>query len=216
MKRTILVCTAAVVFAGSAWAQGKDAKPAAGAAAPAAGATAPAAPAAQGTGMQGMDMSKMGPQARKPTNEAATKKEIMAFFKQMEENMKKGDLEADVAAVDFPVYMVTDDMKGVPEAKEFNREQYTAMMKPAHENMPKDTKMTHKPTITVLSDSLANVVDEYTMTMGKQKMSGRNGGLLVKRDGQWKWKTMVEAGWGGMSPPSTGGTGQMTPPEGKK
>jgi hypothetical protein len=211
MKRTILVCTAAVVFAGSAWAQGKDAKPAAGAAAPAA-----QGGAMQGNGMQGMDMSKMGPQARKPTNEAATKKEIEAFFKQMEENMKKGDMEAGLAAVDFPVYMATDDMKGVPEAKEFNREQYTAMMKPMHDNMSKDMKMTHKPTITVLSDSLANVVDEFTMTMGKQKMSGRNGGLLVKRDGQWKWKTMVEAGWGGMAPPSAGGSGQMTPPEGKK
>jgi hypothetical protein len=212
MKRTILVCTAAVVFAGSAWAQGKDAKPAAGAAAPA----APAAPAAQGTGMQGMDMSKMGSQARKPTNEAATKKEIEAFFKQEEENMKKGNMETALSAIDFPVYMATDDMKGVPEAKEFSREQYTAMMKPMFDNMPKDMKTTHKSTITVLSDSLANVVTDYTTTMGKQKMSGRNGGLLVKRDGQWKWKMMVEAGWGGMTPPAAGGSGQMAPPEGKK
>jgi len=37
----------------------------------------------------------------------------------------------------------------------------------------------------------------------------------VKRDGQWKWKSMVEAGWGGMKPPSAGGSGQMMP-EGKK
>ena len=77
------------------------------------------------------------------------------------------------------------------------------MMKPFFENMPKDSKMTHKPTITVLSDSLANVVlDDFTMTIGKQKMSGRNAGLLVKRDGQWKWKVMVEAGWGGMKQPA--------------
>jgi hypothetical protein len=44
--------------------------------------------------------------------------------------------------------------------------------------------------------------------------------LLVKRDGQWKWKVMAEAGYGGMSPPQgaggdAGGSGQK-PAEGKK
>ena len=33
----------------------------------------------------------------------------------------------------------------------------------------------------------------------KAKMVGRNTGVLVKRDGKWKWKVMAEAGWGGMS-----------------
>jgi hypothetical protein len=206
MKRTMLVCAAAVVFAGSAWAQGKEAaKPAA------------TPPPAQGGAMQGMDMTKMGPSARKPTNEKQTKKEVEDFFKKMEEAMAKGDMDAATNAVDFPIYMVTDDQKGVPEAKEFTREQYVAMMKPFHDSMPKDMKVTHKPTITVLSDSLVNVVDDFTMTMGKQKMSGKNAGLLVKTDGQWKWKSMVEAGWGGMAPhQGASGSGQMMPTEGKK
>lgn len=186
MKRTILVCVTAVALAGSAWAQDKAQKPE----------TIPAqAPA--------MDMTKMGPMARKPTNEKQTKKEIEEFFKKQEELSRKGDLEGLVAGVDFPVYMVTDDLKGVPEAKAYGREEYVAMMKPFYENMPKDTKTTHKPTIVVLSDSLASVADDYTMTMGKQKITARNAGLLVKRDGQWKWKTMVEAGWGGMPPEGT-------------
>ncbi|WP_224369992.1 nuclear transport factor 2 family protein [Hyalangium versicolor] len=197
MNRAILICTAAVVFAGSAWAQDKAPAPAQG------------APA--------MDLSKMGPPARKPTNEKQTKKEIDDFFKKMEAASQKGDTDTLTAMVDFPVYMATDDMKGMPEAKEYNREEYVAMMKPFHENMPKDMKTTHKPTITVLSDSLATVVDDYTMTMGKQKVTGRDAGLLVKRDGQWKWKTMVSAGWGGMEPPKgTGGSGQPVSPEGKK
>jgi hypothetical protein len=37
--------------------------------------------------------------------------------------------------------------------------------------------------------------------MGKQKLSGRNSSLLVKTGGQWKRKSMVEAGWGGMPEP---------------
>lgn len=203
MKRSIAVCVAAVVFAGSAWAQTKEAKPA-----------APAAPAQGGAQM---DMTKMGPMARKPTNEKQTKKEVEDFFKNQEALHKKGDMEAMLAAIDFPVYMITDDMKGVPEAKLFSKEEYAAMMKPMFENMPKDMSVTHKPTIFVLSDSLANVSDDFTMTMGKQKITGRNMSFLVKRDGQWKWKVMAEAGWGGMTPPQgAGGSGQTAPTEGKK
>jgi hypothetical protein len=55
------------------------------------------------------------------------------------------------------------------------------------------------------------------MTMGKQKITGRNASLLVKRDGQWKWKSLIEAGYGGMamSPEGAGG-GAQKPAEGKK
>lgn len=207
MKRTILMCVTAVALSGSAWAQNKDQKPKDQKPAAAAAGKSEQAP--------GMDLKAMGPGARKPTNEKQTKKEVMEFLKQQEELGKKGDMEAALAAYDFPVYMATDDLKGVPEGKAYSREEYAAMMKPFYENMPKDLKMTHKPTITVLSDSLVNVIDDFTMTQGKQKITGRNASLLVKRDGQWKWKMMVEAGYGGMSPEGAGG-GAQTPPEGKK
>lgn len=159
----------------------------ASAAAPASVAAAPAAP----------DMSKMGPWSRKPKNEAATKKEIVAFFKAEETVAKSGDIEALAARVDFPVYMATDDATGKPSAAPWTKEQWVEMMKPMLSDMHKDTKFTHKPTITVLSDNLAIVTDDFTMTTGKQKLSGKNGGLLVKVGDQWKWKSMVEAGWGG-------------------
>ncbi len=195
MKRSMIACLVAVSLSSVAGAQDK--------------AQQPSTPAPAG----GMDMTKMGPGARKPTNEKQTKKEIADFFKQLEEAEKKGDMEASLAAVDFPVFMLTDDLKGVPESKLYTREEYVAMMKPMYENMPKDMKVTHKPTVVVLSDSLAAVTDEFTMTVGKQKVSGRNASLLVKVNGQWKWKSMIEAGWGGMG---EGSGGSSMPSEGKK
>lgn len=204
MKRTILVCVTAVALSGSAWAQNKTQKP------------AEQKPAATSAQAPGMDMSSMGPGARKPTNEKQTKKEVQEFFKRQEELAKKGDFEAIVATHDFPLYMATDDLKGVPEGREYSREEYVAMMKPMYESMPQDMKMTHKPTITVLSDSLVNVTDDFTMTMGKQKVTGKNAALLVKRDGEWKWKAMIEAGYGGMSAPQGASGGAQTPAEGKK
>jgi hypothetical protein len=164
------------------------------AAAPASAAAAPAAPAAPAAAP---DMSKMGPWSRKSKNEAAIKKEIAAFFKAEETVSKSGDLEAMAARVDFPVYMATDDATGKPSAAPWTKEQWVEMMKPMLDGMHKDTKFTHKPTVKVLSDTLVLVTDDFTMTTGKEKLSGSNGGMLVKIGDQWKWKMMVEAGWGG-------------------
>jgi len=144
-----------------------------------------------------MDMSKMGPWSRK-TDDAKVKKEVEAFLANADAAEKKGDMQSMEADVDFPVYMTSDAAGGKIEASEWNREQWEQMMKPFYENMPKDMKVTHKRTVTVLSDQLANVTDEFTMTTGKQKLSGRNVALLVKKNGDWKWKSMTEAGWAGM------------------
>ncbi|MDQ3265889.1 MAG: hypothetical protein M3Y59_19910 [Myxococcota bacterium] len=162
----------------------------------------------KGTGGSGqMDMAKMGPWTRKPTNEGKTKKEIQAFFKEEEKLMKSGDLEAALNRVDFPIYMATDNSKGEPYGQPWNREEYSEMMKPFFEQTPKDLKMTHKPTITVLSDSLALVVDDFSVTTGGKTRTGKNASLLVNKDGQWKWKMTAEAGWGESALQGVGGSG---------
>jgi len=176
MKKLMTVC--AVLVATSVFADTKDA----------------AAPM--------MDMTKMGPGARKVTDEKKTKKELEAFFKAGDEADKKGDMEASIAAIDFPVYMATDDLKGVPEARAYSKDEYVAMMKPMMEGTPKDIVTTHKRSITVLSDSLANVIDDWTQTMGKMKTNGKNATLVVKVGADWKLKSMIEAGWGGVAAPA--------------
>ncbi|WP_375773237.1 hypothetical protein NR798_20950 [Archangium gephyra] len=190
MVRRIALCLVSLLLTTPVWAQDKQSPPTSGG----------------GSGMA-MDMSKMGPWTRKPTNEAKTKKEIEAFFKEEEALMKKRDFEGGLARIDFPIFMATDDSKGVPKTETYDRQQYTNMMKPMYEQSPADMKMNHKPTITVLSDSLATVTDDYTLTTGGKTYTGRNSGLLVKRDGQWKWKTMYEAGWGDMPSTGVGGSG---------
>jgi hypothetical protein len=144
-------------------------------------------------------MPKMGPAYRKPTNEAQTKKDIEAFIKAEDALLAKRDWAGMMARVDFPVFMVTDTLAGVPSAMETSREQYEAEMKPMWEMMPPGSSTKHKLTISVLSDSLANVVDDYEMTMGKEKSKARNTSVLVKVGGQWKYKMMMEAGWGDSS-----------------
>ncbi|HEY3452595.1 MAG TPA: hypothetical protein VGK67_39995 [Myxococcales bacterium] len=158
---------------------------------------AAAAPAAT-PAAPGMDMSKVGPASRKPKDEKVVKKDIDAFLKAQEDIAKKHDQEGMLAAIDFPVYMISDDAKGVVEAKAYTKDEYVAMMKPFQESMPKDMQVTHKYTVTILSDAIAQVMDDATMTVGKQKSGGKSSSVIVKKDGKWMWKTMVEAGWAGM------------------
>ncbi len=144
------------------------------------------------------DMSKMGPWARKPTNEAKTKKEIRAFYREQDQLWNKRDFDATLKSIDFPVFMFTDDAKtGAPSAGAWNKATYIAQMKPSWDSAPKDMAVTHKLDITVLSDSLVTYVDDFTVTVAGKKMGGKSSGVLVKINGQWKYKVMGEAGWGG-------------------
>lgn len=137
--------------------------------------------------------------ARKVTNEQATRKEIQSYFKAMDQASRKGDLAAATELIDFPVLMVTDGSKGDVHAGAFSKEEWQQMMGPFYEKpMPKEIQFTHKPTIFVLTDSLATVVDDWTMTMKGKKTTGKSAMHLVKVDGQWRAKSMVEGGWGDM------------------
>jgi uncharacterized protein (TIGR02246 family) len=147
----------------------------------------------------------------KVKQEAKDKQEIGALVRAMEAAGKKGDLDAAAALVDFPVMMITDDSKGQAMGDPWTREQWVEVMRPFYENPMKDMKITHKPTIFLLSDSLASVDDVSTMTMGKKSVTSRNSMLLVRRDGEWKVKAMAEGGWGDMMAESPQGAASSGP-----
>ena len=198
MKR--LALAAAVVGSLAVFAQGAPPPPPPKAAAPAPAPAAAAAPA-PAPAAAAMDMSKMGPGARKPTNEAKTKKEVEAFIKDEDSLFAKKDYDGLANRVDFPVYMLTDSTAGVPSSRSMDRAGYVNEMKPFWEGMPAGSSTKHKVTVSVLSDALVNVVDDYEMTMGKTKMKGRNASTLAHVGGGWKYKMMTEAGWGDMAAP---------------
>ncbi len=132
----------------------------------------------------------------KVKNAAADKKQIMALFKAMEDAGRKGDLDAASALVDFPVLMVTDDSKGEATAGAWSKEQWMQVMAPFYKKPMGDMKVTHKPSIFMVTDSLASVDDQQTMTLGGKKVATRTTSLLVRKNGHWLVKSMVEGGWG--------------------
>lgn len=148
----------------------------------------------------------------KVKNAAKDKQEIQALFRSMEAAMRTGDLDAAAALVDFPVTMVTDDSKGEAMGEAWDRDRWTEVMKPFYAKPMKDMKVTHKPDIFLLSDSLATVDDTTTMTMGGKSLTSRNSMLLVRKDGKWRVKAMAEGGWGDMMATAPQGTASRTSP----
>lgn len=153
----------------------------------------------------------------KVAREAADRKEILALMKAMDAAAVNGDLEAAATLVHFPVLMATDDAKGQGSAEAWTREQWLEVMKPMYAKPMSDAKTTHNPTIFLVSDSLALVGDNWSMTMGKKKMAGRSAAMLVRVDGSWRFAAMMESGWGdmpGMDSAAGGGPAGKEPPAG--
>jgi hypothetical protein len=183
MTRTAIVCSLSLLMLGAS-ARAQD-KPAAG---------------APPGGMP--DMTKMGPASRPVTKEKEDKKGIDELCKSMEDAWKKGDVNAVADNIDFPVIMMSDDSSGAATHYEATRDQWVGMMKPMIEGMPKDTKMSAKRTVTLLSDTLGLVATSATVTMGKNKQKFNDFNVVNYKDGKWKVKQMAQAGWGDIKPPS--------------
>ena len=129
------------------------------------------------------------------------KKGVEELYKACDDAMKKGDVDAMAARVDFPVMMMTDNAAGVPTTAMWEKQTWVDSMKKSFGDMPKDMKMGKKTKITFLSDSLAIVEETNDMTMGKAKDKWMSAAIVELKDGKWMFKGMIEGGWGDMMPP---------------
>ncbi|WP_242360761.1 MULTISPECIES: DUF4440 domain-containing protein [unclassified Anaeromyxobacter] len=178
--------------------------PAPGAAEPSAPAPSAAEPAPSHGKDMGEAMAGWTPRKVTPAQEKQGQTQITALLKKLQQASQKGELDAAAALVDFPVLMVTDNKAGDGVGGPWNEEQWRKMMEPVYGKPMKDLKMTHAPKIFLVSDALATVDDNWTMTMGKKKTTGRSALLLVRKGGEWKIKAMIEGGWGDMPGVSEG------------
>jgi hypothetical protein len=141
-----------------------------------------------------MDMTKMGPMTRLP--KAMDTKGVDALYAACEEAHKKGDVNMAAEHMDFPLFMSTDDANGMYSSMTMDKATWVKEMTPWFTSMPKDMKVSMKHKISWHSDTLATVIEENTMTMGKTKGTWTSASMVVKKDGKWMFKSMTEAGWG--------------------
>ena len=146
-------------------------------------------------------MASWDPRRPTATQEKASRHEVEAVLKKMEQANKKGDLDAATSIIDFPVLMLTDNKAGNAVGGPWSEEEWRKRMAPMFAHPMPSMTMKHATKIAVLTPALASVTDDWTVTEGKTTKAGRSAMLLVKKDGAWKVKSMVEGGWGDMKPP---------------
>lgn len=175
--------------------------------------TAPAQPPQAPGGASDPMAAWRPPKKLTPADEKKARQQIQGLFKTMEQAGQKGEIETAAGLVDFPVLMLTDTKEGDAVGDSWDEQQWREVMEPFYAQPMKGMRVTHNPKVFLVTEALASVDDDWSMTMGKKKTAGRSSMLLVKKDGEWKIKAMVEGGWGDMPMPGqAGGVEGAAPP----
>jgi hypothetical protein len=120
---------------------------------------------------------------------------VQAWFERYDTLAAAQDYEGMADQAVFPLNEVTDDGEGNAKAEQFSREAFVAQMAEVIGGGGEVTMQTSR-TPYFLSAGLVFVITEGTMTYGGQTQPIRYGDLLLKVDGQWRFQTMVQGGWG--------------------
>jgi hypothetical protein len=139
---------------------------------------------------------------RDPKNEATAKKEIQELFLGFDDAGERGDAVAAAALLDFPLLVATDGAKGDAVGETWTREKWLATMAPVYDVPLKKAQITHKAQVFLVSDSLATVNLQTTVTKGGKSKVERSAAIVVRRDGEWRIKARVESGWLDAAPPA--------------
>ena len=144
-------------------------------------------------------MSRMdnlsGPLSRRVTHE--DRQGIEALFVAAADAKRKEDMQALMTLYDLPIYAGTDNAAGAYQAAECDYEQLRAILTATMPAERQDVSRTERRTPHFLSDSMAMVLVETSLTRNGDALGSYTSAILViKNGGQWRFKSGVEAGHG--------------------
>ncbi|MFE0106542.1 nuclear transport factor 2 family protein [Streptomyces sp. NPDC059009] len=119
-----------------------------------------------------------------------------AWFAAYDVQSGKRDVEGMADLAVFPLNLVSDDSAGNGRTAQWDREQFVATMTQVMGEGSEDIVFESQRTPVFLSSALAVAFTDSTMTAGGESQQLRYADILVKRDGQWAFQTMIQGGWG--------------------
>lgn len=121
---------------------------------------------------------------------------IQEWFAAYDAHSAKRDVErmADLAV--FPLNLVSDDSAGNGASAQWNRAQFIETMGQVMGGGSDDITFESTRTPVFLSPAMAVVFTDSTMTMDGQTQQLRYADILIRRDGEWAFQTMIQGGWG--------------------
>lgn len=130
---------------------------------------------------------------------------LAAWFERYDALSETADTEAMADMGAFPMNLVTDGSDGDAYTAQWDRAQYLATMSGVMGDGSPDVAFSSVRTPHFLSPRLVVVFSRATMTYGDQTQDMDYADVLVRIGGEWRFQTMVQAGWADMM--RGGGTG---------
>ena len=136
-----------------------------------------------------------GPLSRRVTHE--DRQGIETLFNAAADAWQKEDVQALMTLYDLPIYAGTDNAAGAYQAAPCDGEQLRAILTALMRAERKDVSRAERRTLHFLSDSIAMVLVETSVTRNGDALGSYTSAILViKKDGLWRFKSGVQAGRG--------------------
>ncbi|RLU83579.1 hypothetical protein CTZ27_28170 [Streptomyces griseocarneus] len=121
---------------------------------------------------------------------------VHAWFAEYDAAAARRDIErmADLAV--FPLNLVSDDSAGDGVSAQWDREQFVEAMTHVMGEGAEDITFDSVRTPVFLGPGMAVVFSDSTMTADGATQRLRYADVLVKRNGQWAFQSMLQGGWG--------------------
>ncbi|HEX6416111.1 MAG TPA: hypothetical protein VFZ62_01160 [Candidatus Saccharimonadales bacterium] len=121
---------------------------------------------------------------------------LMAWFKNYDALAANNNVDAMIKEAHLPITVITDDSNGECVTQQWDESAFRASIEGNTSNPNTKIKNDRRPFF--LSRNLAVVITEATVTNGEDVQYMRYVDVLVKSNGEWKFKSMMQAGWGDM------------------
>lgn len=121
---------------------------------------------------------------------------LAAWFAEYDARSAKREVERMAEMAVFPLNLVSDDSAGNGRAAQWDRERFVRTMTGVMGDGSEDIGFESTRTPVFLSASMAVVFTDSAMTVQGQTQRLRYADILVRRDGEWAFQTMIQSGWG--------------------
>jgi len=121
---------------------------------------------------------------------------LLAWFAEYDELARKTDVAAMADMALFPLTVISHDSAGERVTQQWDRDTFMQAMGNATEGPQPHLENHREPHF--LSADLAVVVTTTVMTSGTDVMHMRYADVMAKTGGEWRFTSMVQAGWGDM------------------
>jgi hypothetical protein len=124
---------------------------------------------------------------------------LLSWFEEYQKNVLKNDLDSMAEMAIFPLIVMTDDSEGNAITQEWDRQAFKQALDLEAQGVdPATIAITNKRTPFFLNENVAIVITDAITTVAGESQPSRYADIMFKKDGEWKYKSMIQSGWGDM------------------